>query len=303
MNVIVGVAIFVISSFFLGVPISQNPVKIADILQDYNYQVFAQIPDIPEVNSVLADIASKECYVKEEKELVCENLGSLSSEIVEYEKELSFTEGNIKKTIHFVIELFDIRSVYLEDIEVEFNPIRDFTLEQFPYTTNEEHYLVVLFSDSLYFQAQPFGTDNKMILHNNHRLRTSTLRIYYQNMIPDFRFISAESGPQVGSYLLDQIAVGKANSMKLQSFTLAFLLGTCFTLITILLIWIFFRKAGRFRYFGEYYNVAAICNIPIAFLFFILLWLFPSLIYYYIFAFSGFYTVVIYILNTREDFV
>lgn len=303
MNVIISICIFVISSFLLGIPVGLNKIAVEKDLKDnYNFQVLSEIPNSNEINNVIFELVSKECHVIEGRELVCD---STNEEL--YLNMISFTtKEGITKRIYFVIDLFDIQTVYVGDVDINFEPKDVFTLEHYPHEENTEDYLVRFSSDSLYFQAHPYGTNSLNINHNGRLLRTDVLQIYYQNVLPEFE-ISLETtnnnGPKLGEYLLEQLSIGYQNTLRLKAYTLVFLVGVCFTLITIIILWFFFRKSGKLRYFTEFYNIAAVTSLPVSLLYFILLWFIPGLINSYIFVFSGFYLLVLYIINTKEELV
>jgi len=304
-NLIISICIFVIFSFILGLPVGQNKINSEnDILNNYNYDVLHQIPNTTNINNVVTELNNRECSVIDGKELVCENL----NEIDVYINTIEFEVDGITKKITFVIDLFDIESVYLEDAKINFDPKERFTTSNSDYAIKEdvENYLVIFSSDSLYYQAHPYGTNKEVVDHNGKILKTESLKIFYQNNIPDFKLDienSSTEGYKIGDYLLDQLIIGNINTIKLKSFVLSFLVGVCFTLITILILWVFFRRNGKIKNLSEYYNIGAIASVPISLAFFILLWFIPFLIYFYIFVFSLFYLITIYVINTTEDLV
>jgi hypothetical protein len=306
LNVIVAICIFVIFSFLLGTPIGHNMVRRNEkIYQDYNYQIFSQFPDNEAMGTVIRNLRNQECELVEGNELKCAQMEPVAL----YQQQIEFVVEGITKRVTFVIDMFDIRDVYLEvgDIKINYDPKLKFTLteDDFQVEENVENYLIVFWSDALYFQAHPYGTDALKIDHNGKILKTATVKIFYQNNIPDFTLKSdiADNGPEFGAYLLEQIVQGHASTLKLKSYTLAFLVGVFYTLITVLVLWIFFRKNGKLKNVSEYYNLAAITSIPVFLIFFILLWFLPFLIDIFIFAFAAVYLLVIYRINTTEDLV
>ncbi|MDD4000851.1 MAG: hypothetical protein PHX62_08200 [Bacilli bacterium] len=304
MNVIVSVCIFVILSFLLGMPIGQNKVSNSSKIYDnYNYDVLKEIPDDIIVNQVLEKLIDLECRVGDGIEFKCGKLEAVDL----HQEQIEFESSGITKRVTFVFDLFDIPSVYLEEIKINYNPKEEFVLtNDGPYQVKEnwEDYLIIFWSDALYFQAHPYGTNAANITHQGNLLRTETLKIFYQNNIPDFRLDDLEaSGPSFGDYLLTQYDAGNANTLKLRAYTLAFLVGVIFPLIIVLVIWVFFRKSGKLKKVSEYYNIAAMVSIPIFIIFFILLWFVPKMINIFIFIYSFFYLLVIYSLNTREELV
>lgn len=306
MNIIISVCIFVISSFLLAIPISQNKfLNEKSIIDNPNYDVLLEIPNQPSINNVIASIVNKECYVSEGKELKCDNLGV---NISNFERDFSFVVDGITKRVHIVIDIFDIEAVYLEKdgAKVYYDPVLKFTTANYPVVENVENYLIILASDALYFQAHPHGTNELGIYHHDRKLTTSVSKIFYQNNIPDFKFAienPSTNGYKIGEYLHEQIIIGNANTIKLQSFSFTFLVGVCFTLITVIILWVFFRRNGRIKLLREYYNIAAISSIPVTALFFILLWFLPILMNVYIYIFSLFYLISLYIINSSEELV
>lgn len=303
MNLAIAIGIFVISAFLLGLPVSQNRViNENDIRNNYNYRVLEQIPDEPQINNVIAELVRKELAVVDGRELK----SSVMGEVGYYINQIEFEADGVRKVLVFVIDLFDVEKVYLDQEEVFFNPLKRFTVDEFPYVENVEYYLLMLSSDALYFQAHPWGTDRLNKTHQGRVLKTVSNKIYYQNNIPDFRFTidnPTENGYQIGGYILEQLIIGNANAIKLKSFSLAFLIGLFFTLITVIILWVFFRKNGIMKKFKEYYNIAAIASLPITLVFFILLWFFPVLLNIYIYVFSLFYLVCLAAINNTEDLV
>lgn len=307
MNIIISICIFVIFSFLLGMPIGQNKINsVRDIYEKYNYDVLEEIPDTEEISEKLSELISLECRVGDGIELTC---GKVEEKYALYETQIEFEKNGITKRITLVVDLFDIPDVYLErpDAKINYNPKEKFVLsETGPYQVEEnvENYLIIFWSDALYFQAHPFGTDALKIEHNGNLLRTDTMKIFYQNNIPEFDIFDINpNGPEFGKYLLEQFITGNANTLKLRSYTLAFLVGVFFTLIIVLLIWVFFRKRDVLKTVKEYYNIAAIVSIPLFIVFFFILWFVPQAISVFIFFFSLLYLLVIYSLNTSEELV
>lgn len=299
-NIIISICIFVIASFILGGPVGRNKIAIENkILEDYNYQVLKQIPRTSDALNIINQIIDKECKVNDRKVLECSSFNG------EYYNVLSFqTEDGITKNIHFVIDIFDISTVYIGKVDPNYEPRERFVIEEIGYQENTEDYLIRFASDSLYFQAHPFGINSKGIRHNGVLLKTEVNQIYYQSLLPDFAIDSENIEPEnFGAYLLDQLIVGNQNKIKLKAYTQTFLIGVLFTLITIIILWIFFRKNGFIKKFYEYYNIAAITSIPISVIFFIMLWFIPSIINVYIFVFSLIYVLVLYNINTSEEIV
>ncbi len=305
MNVIISVCIFVIFSFLLGMPIGQNKINSAkEIYEKYNYDVLEEIPDEETINQVLLELINLECRVEDGIELKCGKLDDVDL----YEQKVEFETKGIKKRITFVIDLFDIPKVYLEvdDIKIKYDPKEKFVISEDAYQVedNVENYLVIFWSDALYFQAHPFGTNALNVDRNGNSLRTEAMKIFYQNNIPDFRLDNLEaSGPAFGNYLLEQFISGNNNTLKLRAYTLSFLVGVFFTLIIVLIVWVFFRKSGKLKTVNEYYNIASVISIPLFIIFFMILWFFPKAINIFIFCFSLIYLLVIYSLNTSEELV
>ncbi|MDD4077571.1 MAG: hypothetical protein PHT03_06295 [Bacilli bacterium] len=300
MSIAIAICIFVISSFLLGMPVSRNRIiSENDIRQNYNYDILEQIPNNPTINNVIADLVNKEIKVVNGRELKCEVIG----EIGLYQAKIEFTADNVKKILFIVIDLFDIEQVYLDKEEVNFNPVKQFTVENYPTEDNVEKYLLLLASDALYFQAHPWGTK---LSHHGRVLKPVSKKVFYQNNIPDFRFYienPQEDGYRIGQYLMEQLIIGNVNTIKLKSYTFAFLMGVLFTLITVLILWVFFRRNGIIKQFKEYYNIAAIASVPITVVFFILLWFIPQLLNIYIYVFSLFYLISLAAINNTEDLV
>jgi len=305
MNVIIAVCVFVIFSFLLGMPIGQKKINsVREIYEKYNYEVLREIPDREDINEVVSSLGSLECRVEDGVELSCENLETEDGYAL-YVDRIEFEAGGIKKRITFVVDLFDIHDVYLElpGAVINYDPKKEFTLQNFPYEENVENYLVVFWSDALYFQAHPFGTDALNVTHNGTRLRTETMKIFFKNNIPDFSIEEDLDGSEFGEFLLEQFVIGNANTLKLRAYTLSFLVGVFFTLIIVLVIWIFFGKTGKLRTVKEYYNIASIASIPVFIVFFILLWFLPQAIGAFIFIFALVYLLIIYSINTSKELV
>lgn len=303
MNLAIALGIFVISSFLLGIPVSSNRiVNESDIRGNYNYLVLEQLPDTPVVNNVIADLVSKELAVEDGRELKSEVLG----EVAYYIREIAFDADGVRKTLVIVVDLFDVNKVYLDEEEVAFNPLEKFTVEEFPYEENVEYYLLMLSSDALYFQAHPWGIDKLNKSHYGRPLKTVSKKVYYQNNIPDFRFHidnPKDNGYKIGDYILEQLIIGNVNTIKLKSYSFSFLICVLFTLITVIILWVFFRKNGIMKKFKEYYNIAAIASVPVTIVFFIFLWFFPKLLNIYIYVFSLFYLISLAAINNTEDLV
>ncbi|NLD25950.1 MAG: hypothetical protein GX661_01170 [Acholeplasmataceae bacterium] len=257
------------------------------------------------MNEVIRNLRNKECELDEGIELKCGGLEPIDL----YEQEVEFVVDGITKRITFVIDMFDIKNVYLEvgDSKINYDPKSKFVVSEDKYQPEEniENYLIIFWSDALYFQAHPYGTDALKIKHQGEKLKTETVKIFYQSNIPEFELNQniPDKGPDFGAYLLEQIIQGRQNILKLKSYTMAFLVGVFYTLITVLVLWIFFRKNGKLKSVTEYYNIAAITSIPVFIVFFILLWFLPFLIDIFIFVFAVVYLMAIYRINTTEDLV
>lgn len=300
MNLIIAICIFVISAFILGFPVGNNKIKSeSNIKGNYNYKVLQEIPDMPSINNVILDIFYKECSVSDKRILECSNFnGEL------YEKSISFhSSDGIQKNIIFVIDIFEIEPVYIGKIDINYDAVNRFTTLNYPTEENVENYLIRFASDSLYFQAHPFGIDSEKVRHNGNLLKTEVMQIYYQNILTDFKIDSSLTPEEFGSYLLEQLIIGNHNVVKLKAYTQVFLVGVCFTLITVIILWFFFRKNGKLTKVSEYYNIGALTNLPISIIFFILLWFIPDLINIYIFIFSAIYVFVLFKINTSEEII
>lgn len=296
LNIIISICVFVISSFILGAPVGRNKILAENrILENYNYQVLSEIPDDEAINNVISELISKECKVNERKILECTNF---NNEL--YQNTITFVNNKgITKNIHIVIDIFDIKTVYIDEVDPNYEPKERFTIEEYKYKENNEDYLLRFASDSFYFQAHPFGSEKE-----NVHLKPEVTQVYYQSVLPEFSIDSENIEVEnFGEYLLEQLIIGNENKVKLKSYTLTFLIGVLFTLITIIILWIFFRKSGLITKFTEYYNIAAIVSIPISIIFFILLWFVPGLINIYIFIFSAIYLLVLYRINTSEEII
>ena len=295
-NIIISISIFVILSFALGAPVGKNKVLSAEnVRENYNYQVLKEIPNTSVVNNVINELIVKECSLDDRNILECSNF---SYEL--YQNTISFVnDDGITKNLHLVIDVFDIRTVYVGQVDPNYEAKERFTTEFYPHVEGEENYLIRFASDSLYFQAHPFGSE---VL--GQKYKPEITQVYYQTVLPEFSLSSENlTAENFGDYLLDQLVIGNENKVKLKAYTLTFLVGVLFTLITIIILWIFFRRNGLIKRFTEYYNIAAITSIPIAVIFFILLWFIPTLINIYIFIFSLIYILVLYKINTSEEIV
>lgn len=298
-NIIIAICIFVISSFILGTPVGKgaNEENGANgIYEHKDYQVLKEIPyDDEVINNKISDLISKECKITDKinsaNQLECANYenGDL------YLSSFSFVSDGITKDITIVIDLFEIQKVYIDEVKPNYVVKDRFTVVQYPEVENTEYYLIRFATDTLYFQARPFGSKEKV----------EVTEVYYENFLPNFS-INSESIKNVedfGTYILDQLVIGNANKIKLKSYTLTFLIGVLFTLITIIILWLFFRKNGILKKFSEYYNIAAITSLPISIIFFILLWFNHNFIDFYLFIFSLAYVIVLYKINTSEEII
>lgn len=303
-NIAISICIFVISSFLLGIPVSQNRiVNENDIRDNYNYEILKQIPAETEINNKITALVNMNISVEDGRELKSANLPEAYDE-----KKIEFYHDGIKKVLIIAVDLFDIKKVYLREEEVNYNPLKKFTVTNYPYPEHEdvEYYLLLLSSDALYFQAHPWGTADLHIEHNGRILKTESKKIFYQNNIPDFTFSIDNpqiNGYKIGEYVLEQLITGNVNTIKLKSYTHTFLVGCLFTLITVLILWIFFRRNGTLKKFKENYNIAAVSSVPVTFIFFILIWFVPVLFNIYIYAFSLFYLFTLAAINNNEELV
>lgn len=296
-NIIISICVFVIASFLLGAPVGRSKV-LADegIIGHEDYKILNNIPSDEVTNNIIQEIISKECKVIDSS-LQCNG----------YESDLYYTntisiegENGLTKNLYLVIDLFDINKVFIDEVDPNFDPRERFTIENFPYVENSEDYLLRFASDTLYFQARPFGIKEK----HPHVKKEEVIEVHYQSLLPDFAIDSENIDVEdFGNYILGQLSIGNHNKIKLKSYTLTFLIGVLFTLITIIVLWIFFRKNGLIKKFSEYYNIAAITSIPISIIFFILLWFSYKLIYVYIFIFSLFYLIVLFKINSSEEII
>ncbi|HOH18217.1 MAG TPA: hypothetical protein PK087_02710 [Bacilli bacterium] len=176
MSIIIAICIFAISSFIIALPPSQNKtLNEQDILNNYNFNVLSEFPNTAIVNNVIKQIVDKECAVVDGKELKCGQMEAVDN----FETDFSFVEDGITKNIHFVIDLFDIKKVYLEDEKIYYDVEKRFNIEKIPYQENHENYLIVFYSDALYFQAHPFAIDSLNINHKGHKLVPTTKKIFY----------------------------------------------------------------------------------------------------------------------------
>src|SRR5690554_6023414 len=231
MNIIISICIFVIASFILGGPVGRNKIAAEDrILENYNYQVLSEIPNTSDARNIINKIITKECKVNDRKVLECSSFNGEFYNVLSFE-----TEYGIKKNIHFVIDIFDISTVYIGKVDPNYEPRERFILDEIGYAENTEDYLIRFASDSLYFQAHPFGINSLGKKHGNITLKTEVNQVYYQSVLPDFAIDSENLTPEdFGSYLLDQLIIGNQNKIKLKAYTLTFLIGVLFTLITII---------------------------------------------------------------------
>lgn len=272
LNVFISISFFILTSFLFGLPLGNKAQRDVNFKENYNFKFLENLnQDYPEIDDFLS------LELKLDKSFV---LKSAVSNEVRYFKELTINQNNSIKNILFVVDLKDKPSFDILESDIFYDPKVEFNYENSNYIAGQENYLLLFSNEKLYFQAHKFGIE----LYNTD-LELEIIEIHYKSMMKDFD-LSNLLPDDFGTYILNKVEEGYKTKLKIDAYTLAFIIVILFTFITITLLWLFLRNTSILTEFNEFYNIAAIVNIPIAILFFILLWFYPSLIKIYIFVFS-----------------
>lgn len=296
MSALIGVLIFVLSTYLLAIPYGNFIRKsVPEYKSQYNFLALQEIDESldahPENLVVLQELVALECKVNEEFKLTCNQ--DIEGNI--FDREIVFSENGITKKIKIVLDLKEEPTYPLKSA---------FKLEDYPYVENTEQYFLIFNRDKLFYQAHQEGIEKQEIKHHDNALTMFALVFDYQKYFPDFTLTFDEAETKmIGTYVVDQLLYAYGEYAASQSFINTFLITFIFPLFMVFIFWLFFKKTGRLTKFKEYYNIAAIASIVPLLLTFSVAWLFPKILDWYIFIFSLYYLFVLYKINNTPDLV
>lgn len=296
MSILVAICIFIVASYIIVIPIKPYLNRNIDkMVSQNNYYYLKGITEISieDTNEIFIDLQNKECSANDNNQLECSNLDSNY-----YETSLSYVNSeNRTVNITFVIDLFDSEGKAL------YNPDKDFSYsrEKYPNIDEEDYYLIIFRKDRIYYQAYPTGVEESKAERNGEAIKSLYISAYY-DYVKGFNFNNFQNDSYFArDYIYSCLIKEQIRIVTTQYSMVAFFYTVVFTLVVVLLFWLFFKKNGKLKKFKEYYNVAAISSIAPTILLFILMWFNNGFIGYYIFGFSVYYLFVLYRINNSRE--
>lgn len=211
-------------------------------------------------------------------------------------------EKGRKVNVHFIVDLFDrITDVNLtEKDKTKFNVKLFDTDAKYQATNEEDHIMIVLFSDALFYRVNAKEKNEK----TGELLDVRQYSKSFWNNKFSFSTESFTSDPKAtGMYLARLVMDGYSLSMTEFNAFLTFIFCVVYPLIIVLLFWLMFKRNGRLKTFKEYYNIAAISAVIPVVVMFVLLWFLPGIAQYFIFVFAAFYLYQIMKINSLPELV
>lgn len=131
---------------------------------------------------------------------------------------------------------------------------------------------------------------------------TSVNFFYNQEFILDLT--NVEKTPEgLGLYLSHFIIDGYEATYDFMIQIQIYIMVPLFTLIFALLFWLCFKRNGKLKRFKEYFNIAGICMVVPAIIFFAVEWIYPAIADYYMYGMALFYVFVLFKINSSPDLV
>lgn len=296
MSVLISICIFILASYLLTFPVKPYLNRhMEDFVNEENYLYLQGIKNIPineETNLVFDELTKLNCKEIDNKL----DKGNMESSL--YENEIVYTNSN-NKVVHVKIVI----DMFTQDNKAQYLPERKFVYSdsEYPNIDNEDYYLIIFRKDCIYYQAYPTGIDSAKVERDGQIVSSQKLTSYY-DYLEDFSFSMFQSDAYFAvPYIIDALTEGYKPTLISQYSMVAFFYTVGFTLIVILLFFLFFKKNGRLKKFKEYYNIASIASIAPTLAIFGIMWFNISFIGYYIFVFAVYYLFVLYKINNARQ--
>jgi len=176
-------------------------------------------------------------------------------------------------------------------LEEDFKKLTYFDYYNIPVTTEVDDYLIIYNKSYMDYQTRIYNEDGKLLDMPSTRLSV----MYYEGFTFDIKEYSSinELGQKIAETRVDVEMIRAEQQYVIGAFVVVFL----YSIIIVIIFWLFFRRRGAFTRFKEYYNIAAISSIAPTLISFVLLWFIPDAITLYGVAFSIFYVFVLYRIN------
>jgi maltodextrin utilization protein YvdJ len=176
-------------------------------------------------------------------------------------------------------------------VEEDFKKITYFDYYNIPVNTEVDDYLIIYNKSYMDYQTRIYDDEGNLLDLPSTRLSV----MYYDGFTFDIKEYPTVSdlGQKVADTRVDVEKIRSEQQYVIGAFVVVFL----YSIIIVLIFWLFFRRRGAFTKFKEYYNIAAISSIAPTLISFVLLWFIPDAITLYGVAFSIFYVFVLYRIN------
>jgi maltodextrin utilization protein YvdJ len=176
-------------------------------------------------------------------------------------------------------------------LEEGFKKLTYFDYYNIPITTDVDDYLIIYNKSYMDYQTRIYDDEGKSLDLPSTRLSV----MYYDGFTFDIKEYPTVSdlGQKVADTRVDVEKIRAEQQYVIGAFVVVFL----YSIIIVIIFWLFFKRRGAFTKFKEYYNIAAISSIAPTLISFVLLWFIPDAITLYGVAFSIFYVFVLYRIN------
>ncbi|HQA20207.1 MAG TPA: hypothetical protein PLT15_05310 [Bacilli bacterium] len=303
MSGFMAVMIFLACAFVLTIPTTVRIEKEKyNLVDEFGMSFLTEIPDTEDTNKIM-QLKDYGCSVKEGK-LVCENEEIIpiakkddavkEAFMISYVVKVAQKDGSsrdVVRNIYFVFDFYQAKPQYNVNTDFDDKERKD----------NEVNYLVYITKEFMAIRLQP------QVDKNGNKLNTITHEVGFT----DYGFSTDELGNtplEAGKYLgylfLNAYIPFYKRNISYTTVISIFVLN----LIVIALVWLLSRSFGRLKNFKEYYGIASICFIPIAIIFFIVLWFIPviefsTILLFLNSAFALYYLFMIFKINNLSEVV
>lgn len=207
-----------------------------------------------------------------------------------YEKDFSYVADNgIKRNIKFVV---DLSQGYISE--------SPYTVDNYSCDyTNEDFYFLVVTTESLFYQANLKGINEKKIVRDEKEL--SCLGFNSNLAKSNFSLVDI-TVDDFGNYIYQTIINGYVN-MAISNYSIISLFYlVIYTLIVAFLYSLLFRRNGKLKRFKEYYNIASLANFVPLIITFVFMWFNPGWFgTVYLCTFAIYYLFVLYRINNSSE--
>lgn len=270
MNIIIAIAIFILSSGLLALPnsmyISNHRYELVDNQDSYHLQIFTKL------SAAQMDVfQSSTCTVENQM------MAASSPEVIQQGEPYIFDVVYQDKDAKLYV-VFDLYDIHDPDASPSYN-----IQERFIPLEGDNNYLIVFYEDGVYYHTPDFYKE-----------------LNYAKGY-DFTFASLTTGAELAYHLIDMYM----GDIRMEISFNTFLICVAYTLIFIIVMWMVYKTTQTPMTFKEMYNIGAMASIVPLIIIVVLSLIFPrtTFIFYYITLFGLMDVFVLYRINKLKKLV